>query len=188
MATTKTSNLTDAQAGTGKNVPNRVSRGVMVEGKDIHAYTTGELDAADILLTNIKLPSNAVVTELLVRNDDLDSDGTPTLSVDIGYAAAQPFKSKTSGVETKHALNAILDADALIDGSSALQSSNNKYTSISFDSATRGPSQSHEACWETLGYDEDPKTDFLVAVTVATGAATAAAGSLALLVRYTIDG
>jgi hypothetical protein len=186
MATTKTSNLTDAQGKAGKNVPNRIAKGQMVEAKDLHAYTAGQLALNEVLLTNVKIPSNAIVSEVLIYNEDLDTGAA--LAMDFGYAASQKFRSFTSGVVTVHEADDILDADALVDGATDAQAATTSYTSLALDAVTRGPAQAHEAVWETLGYDKDPNTEFVLAITIATGAGTPAAGSLAVMVRYSTDG
>ncbi len=167
--------------------PARVIRGNTVEARDYHAYTTGELEATDVLLTGIKIPSNGIVTEILVYNDDLDSNGTPTLAVDVGLYATKRFTSTTSSTDTIHAADAILDADLLVDGATDLQAATTKYTSLALDATTFGPDDAYKPMWEVLGYDEDPQVEFGVAVTVATAAATAAAGDVMYLVRYTTD-
>lgn len=185
MATTKTSNLQETQDG--KAVAARLSKANILVGRDKHAYTAGQLAVNEVLLTNIKLPSNAIVESVSIYNDDLDSNVTPTLALDFGLAAAEKFTSVTSGAKTKHAQDDILDADAYVDGAADAQAATTKYTALALDSATFGPDDADKACWEVLGYDEDPKTEFLIAVTVATGAATAAAGDMAIKVQYFVD-
>lgn len=183
--TSKTTELTNIESGLKSD--SRLVRGELVEARDYHAYTTGQLEAADVLLTAIDIPSNAIISEILMYNDDLDSNGTPLLAFDIGLAAAQEFTSVTSGTATKHAENAILDADLLVDGDTTAQAATTKFTSLALDSATSGPDDLYKAAWELLGYDEDPKTVFRVAITTAAAAATAAAGDVILLVRYSKD-
>lgn len=186
--TTKTTALTNSQADEAQYVAARLQAGKTVSAKDSHAYTTGELEAADVLITNIEIPSNAVVEEILVYNDDLDSNGTPTLATDYGLAAAKDFTSVTSSTETKHSEDDVLDADLFVDGDTTLQAATTKYTSLALDSATFGPDDAQKEVWELLGYDEDPHTKFRLCLTQATAAATAAAGDVALLVRYSVDG
>jgi hypothetical protein len=185
--TSKTTALTNAQASPPINREARLNRGRVREGSDLHAFTTGQLEAADVLLTNIDIPSNAIVREVLMYNDDLDSNATPTLTFDIGVAAGEDFTSTTSSSDTKHSEDDVLDADLFVDGDTTAQAATTKYTSLALDSATAGPDDADKPIWEKLGYDNDPLTKFRIVVTTSAAAATAAAGDVSLLVRYTVD-
>jgi len=183
--TTKTTNLTNIEAG--QKVDARAFGSNLRVARDYHAYTTGELEAADVLETSMLLPSNAIVDEIFVYNDDLDADGSPALAIDIGVAAYQDFISTTSSTETKHSDGDVLDADLFVDGATDLQAATTKFTSLALDSGTMGPDDAYKAIWQLLGYDEDPRTIFQVVVTVATAAATAAAGDVVFKVHYSVD-
>lgn len=183
--TAKTTNLTNIQAG--KKVEARKKAAQLKVARDTHAYTTAQLEAADVLITAAEVPSNALISEVRIYNDDLDSNGSPALALDIGFAAAEAFTSVTSSTKTKHAEDDILDADALVDGDTSAQAATTKFTPLALDSGTLGPDDAAKACWEILGYDEDPKTTFRIAVTTATAAATAAAGDFAIEVYYLVD-
>lgn len=166
----------------------RLSRGKTVTAIETDAIATGELEAADVTLyRNIRIPSNAIITDISVYNDDLDSNCTPTLTIDLGLAATEDFTSTTSSTDTNHLADAVLDADAYVDGSTAGQAATTSWTSQAFDSATFGPDDCEKACWEVLGYDNDPKTTFCLACTFPAAAATAAAGDLAFKVTYLVD-
>jgi hypothetical protein len=186
MATTKSTRLTNRE----DNAQQADAR--LVEGKvrittDTEALATGELDAADIILYDMIVPSNAIHSSVDIYNDDLDSNGSPTLVLDIGLAAAEQFTSTTSSTDTVHAKDSILDADALVDGATDAQAATTDWTRMTPDSATFGPEDANKPYWEILGYDNDPRTNFRVAITVQAGAATAAAGDLSLRVTYLTD-
>lgn len=183
--TTKTAALTNAQAGI--NRASRLNKGKYVVGTDSHAYSTGELEAADNLITNIELPSNAIVREIRMYNDDLDSNGSPALVFDVGVAAGADYTDITSGSATKHSEDDIIDADLFVDGSTEGQSANTNWVSLTPDSATMGPDDIDKPIWERLGYDEDPRTTFRLSITAATAAATAAAGDMAIECHYLVD-
>ena len=183
--TSKTTALTNVQAGIKRNA--RLARARQAVARDIHAYTTAQLELADVLLTAIELPSNAIVNDIKMYNDDLDSNGTPALTFDVGLAAGEAFTSTTSSTDTKHSEDDILDADALVDGSTAGQAATTNFVSLALDAGTAGPDDANKALWEILGYDNDPRTVFRVAITTATAAATAAAGDVALEVHYLVD-
>lgn len=183
--TTKTARLTNVEAGIKTDA--RLAKGTARVAIESEAITTGELEVGDIVIYDIELPSNAVGVKLEVYNDDLDSNGTPTLTLDVGVAAKEKFISKTSGTETIHLADAVLDADLFVDGSTELQSANTTFVELAYDAATYGPDNAEKAVWELLGYDEDPRTTFRIALTFAAAAATAAAGDLALRVTHLVD-
>lgn len=183
--TTKTVKLTAHQADTKSN--SRLTRGREVCAMDYHAYTAAELEAADVLITAIEVPSNAIVTEIALYNDDLDSNATPTLATDIGLAAGQDFTSVTSGAKTKHTEDDVLDADLFVDGSTTLQAATTSFTVQAFDSVTAGPDDIYKAAWELLGYDKDPGVNFRLCITQAAAAATAAAGDVVIKCKFKVD-
>lgn len=181
--TSKTTNLTAIQAG--KRVNRGLTKATVMRTSDTHAFTTGQLEAADVLITAMQIPSNARVSEIRQYNDDLDSSCSPALAFDIGVAAAQDHTSVTSGTETAHSADDVIDADLFVDGDTTGQSATTKFTSLALDSATAGPDDAAKMVWEMLGYDEDPRTVYNVVVTTATAAATAAAGDVAWEIFYT---
>jgi hypothetical protein len=166
----------------------RLSKGKTITTIETQAILAAELEAADVTLyRNIRIPSNAIITDISLYNDDLDSNGSPTLTIDCGLAAGEDFTSTTSSTDTNHSEDDVLDADAYVDGSTAGQAATTSWTSQAFDSATFGPDDCEKACWEVLGYDNDPKTTFVLSLTFAAAAATAAAGDLAVKVTYSVD-
>lgn len=187
--TQKTSALTSLQATPQIVGEARIVKGRMVVAKDFHQFAAAtELEAADVLLTAITIPSNAVVDEIAIYNDDMDTNGSPTLTLDIGLFAAQAFTSITSAVETRHAVDAVLDADAYVDGDTTAQAATTTWTALGFDTATFGPDDANDACWEVLGYDEDPQVNFRVGVTSAAASATlGAAADFGIRVTYTVS-
>lgn len=183
--TTKTTNLTNAQAGIKRT--SALAAGKLVVATDSHAFSATETQLADVLLTDIRIPSNAVVREIKMYNDDLDSHGTPTLVFDIGVYAAEAFTSTTSGTDTKHAADAIVDADLFVDGDTTARAATTKFTSLALDPGTMGPDDIDKPVWELLGYDNDPNAVLGVAITAQVAAATGAAGDLALQVEYVVN-
>jgi hypothetical protein len=173
----------------------KLRRGNLVKGQvfvteDTHQFAAAtELEAGDNLILDMPIPSNARVLEILHINDDLDTNGTPTLVVDIGLAAAQDYTSVTSSTETKHLKDAIIDADLFVDGNTAFQAATTTMTSIAaLDATTFGPEDQIKPIWELLGYDEDPRTIFnIVFQSQAASATLGAAGDLILRVLYTTD-
>jgi hypothetical protein len=184
-ATSKTTALTNIQGNT--KVDAKLLNATVRMSQDIHAYTASpdQLEAGDDLITGITLPSNAVVLQIDLYNDDLDSNGTPTLTFDIGLWAGADFTDVTSGSATKHNEDDELDVDLFVDGSTTPQAATTSWTQQALDATTFGPDDANKALWELLGYDEDPHTVFRVGITCAAAAATAAAGDVALRVYWT---
>lgn len=183
--TTRSTALTAVQAG--RKTSARKAKGKTVTAIDTVALGTGNLETNDVTLFHIDIPSNAIVTRIAAYNDDLDSDGSPALAIDIGLFAAQKFTGLVSAVRTVYAEDAVIDADAYVDGSTVGQAATTSYTTLPFDSATYGPDDALKEAWQVAGFDEDPHTNFRIGVTMATAAATAAAGDLSILVEYLTD-
>jgi len=172
-----------------KKVPARLHKGHMMVGRDHHQFAAAtELEAGDVLRTVISVPSNAIIDDILIYNDDMDTDGTPTVTLDVGVFAMSDFVSVTSGTETTHSKNAVVDADLFVDGSTAGQAATTNWTSLLPDSSTLGPEDSLKMVWELLGYDLDPQTDLGICVTSAAAAtALAAAADFSIKVHYVVD-
>ena len=135
--TTKSTRLTSRENGFQKDA--RQVKGRVYASQDNEAIAATELEAADVTLFDIVVPSNGVHDKVEIYNDDLDSNCTPTLTMDFGLFAAEDFVSVTSSTETSHSKDAVLDADALVDGSTEGQSANTNWTALAPDSATYGP-------------------------------------------------
>lgn len=180
--------LTNRQAGSLRDA--RLAGAKLRAALDTHQFAAAtELEAGDNLILDIAIPSNAIVVDILARNDDMDTGGT-SLVVDIGVAAAEDFTDVTSSSETKHSRNDIIDADLFCDGSTIFQSANAAWTSCgaSFDATSFGPDDALKPIWSLLGYDEDPKTMFnLVVQSQAATAGLSAAADLAVRVEYLVD-
>ena len=186
---TKTTRTTNADATPGTNTDARLAKARTVTGLDKHEFAAAtELEAADTKIFNIDLPSNAIIKDVEIYNDDLDTSCSPTLTLDVGLVAKEKHTSTTGGTDTTHAADALIDVDLLVDGSTEGQTANTTWTSLIPDSGTFGPDDCDKAVWELLGYDEDPKTTYRVALTsAAAAAALAAAADCGLRVTYLVD-
>ena len=185
--TTKTTNLTNRREGLLRR--NRGVSGILRTGQDTHSFAAvTELETADAKIFEIPIPSNAIILDVASFHDDMETDGTPTLVVDIGLAAGAAYTSVTSGVATHHARDDIIDADLLVDGATGFQAAVTAFTSLTPDSDTWGAEDRLKEVWQLLGYDEDPHTTFnivLVSATAATG--LSAAADCTLKVEYLVD-
>lgn len=187
--TQKTTAVTNAQASSSTQRDARLSKAKAVVAHDTHQFAAAtELEAADRIIFHIEIPSNAIMGDIEVHNDDMDTHACPTLAVDFGVAAGEDYKSKTSGTVTKHAEDDDIDADLFVDGVTTLQAATTSFTKLVPDSGTLGPEDRLKPIWELLGYDEDPKTFYRLSMTSATAAAAlGSAADLAVRVTYYVD-
>lgn len=127
---------------------------------------TTDLDAGDIIGL-IPVKSSDSIKSIKLFHDDLDSNGTPALAVDIGLYA----------IDSSGALTATGgDVDVYADGATELQSAGTSGTELAFK--TRNITLINNEVWQDLGESADTKVNYVLAITVATVAATQAAGDL----------
>lgn len=135
-------------------------------------------DAGDAILL-CPIPSNAVILDVQILNDDLDSNGTPTLEGDFGLVY--------SGIGGNQKLNGntigtAIDTNCFADASAELQSANTSWTSVR--TATDNITDVDLEAWQVGGLSADPGGILLINFTVGTAAATGAAGDLVVRVDY----
>ena len=185
--TLKTTALTNRNSGTLREA--RLAQGTVRMAMDTHQFASlaAGLEVGDVLIMDLPIPSNAIIIEIAMHNDDLDTTGTDLVQ-DFGLAARESFESITSSTVTKNVEDDILDADLLVDGSTDGQAATTVFTVLTPDSATHGPEDRLKPAWELLGYDEDPKTIFNVCVTsqVAT-AGQSGTPDMAIRVLFVVD-
>ncbi len=173
MTTKQSSVLTNADAE--PQVLNRSSE----DGAKLRVKTgtlelaTGDLDAADTVEL-VDLPTNAVVHSIQIANDDLDSDGSPTLVMDVGL-----YDITDAG-----ALGAAKDDNVYASASTQLQAAAG-FTELAF--SARNIDEAAQQVFEDAGDTTDPAGVFRLVLTFDTGAATAAAGTLSYRVEYSVE-
>jgi len=164
--TQKTSALTNAQNGI-KSYGNRAN-GRIGGGQDHHQFAAAtELEAADVLITIIEIPSNAIMRDIEIINDDMDTDGSAALTLDVGVCAVNKHVSVTSGTATTHLEDAVVDADLFVDADTNARTATAEWTKLVIDTGTQGPEDAAKPIWEMLGYDFDPNTVYRLCVTSA---------------------
>jgi hypothetical protein len=132
---------------------------------------TTSIDEADDVIKMIRVKSRDRIYSVKIFNDDMDTHSTPTLAVDVGFYNAQT--------------GAVKDADALASAVTTLQAANTAGVEVAWeahDIADMG-----KTAWELAGYTSDPGVPLDIALTVTTGAATAAAGTLSMQVVFSND-
>lgn len=170
--TTAVSTLYPSLAGTTNTAgPNDVGiqggRGRHIVGTI--ALGTGDIDDNDIIML-AAVPSNARILGITLYNDDLDSDGSPTLAYDVGLYT-------TAG--------AVVDRDAYALAATDFQAANTAGVNVAFEA--RNINKIGQKVWQDASATSDPGDLYLIAVTIETAAATAAAGDLSFDIEYTID-
>lgn len=175
--TTKSENVTNIEASPIVVLDRKRGRIKTVIDQDALA-TTAIDDAADITLFG-PVPSNAVILDLLVLNDDLDTNVCPTLEGDwglyySGIGGTQKEDGNTSGT--------VIDANCFSDADTGLQAAVTAWESKRFD--TDNIVDVKKEAWEVAGLTADPGGLFYVGFTVGTGSATGAAGDVVVRVDY----
>jgi len=154
----------------------RVASPVAISGARVrHQKCAFEVTAAQMVNGNIfrlaRLPSNARVSSIKIGNDELDSHGTPTVTFDVGVY-------DTLGTDK--------DSDCYATSSTQLQSAA-ALTELRYEAATANVDKVEKQLWEDAGYSEDPGGMLDICLTLDAAVATAAAGTLAFIIEYTID-
>ena len=146
---------------------------------DQDAIATTSIDEVNDVMLFAPIPSNSVILDVLLLNDDLDSNGSPALAVNVGLyysgiGEKQIKNGNTSGT--------VIDADCFASAATTLQAANTTWTSVRFE-ADDIVDVKKEA-WEVAGLTTDPGGILYVGLIVTTVAATAAAGDIVVRVDY----
>ena len=146
---------------------------------EIEAATTS-LDEANDTILMVPIPSHAVVTSIQILNDDLDSNGTPTLAVDCGlYYSGKDGDQRKDG----NTSGTVIDADCYTPtASTELQSANTTWANL-LQSPSDVKDLNKEA-WSAGGLSADPGGTLYIGLAMETAAATAAAGGIVMKVEY----
>ncbi len=143
------------------------------------AVATTSIDEIGDVILLAPLPSNAILTSLVIFNDDLDSNGSPALAANVGVyysgiGGNQLANGKTSGV--------VVDADNIATAITTLQAANTVGVELRFE-ADDIVNLTKEL-WEIAGLSTDCGGMLYLGLTISTVAATAAAGDLVVRVKY----
>lgn len=154
-------------------------QGVIKTIIDKKAVATTSIDEIGDKVLFGPIPSNAVILDVLVLADDLDSNGAPALAVDVGLAysgigGVQKATNKVSG--------AAVDVDCFATAATTLQAA--KVTWTSLRNEADDIVDIVKPAWEIAGLSEDCGGLLWVSLTVTAAAATAAAGDVVVRVDY----
>jgi hypothetical protein len=143
------------------------------------AVATTDIDNADDTIFFGPIPSNAVISSIRIFNDDLDSNGTPTLACNVGL-----FYSGTGGgqIAAGRVAGDVIDVDCFATAITTLQSANVTGVEVRFEAGDIADIQ--KEAWEIGGLSSDIGGHFLIGLDLTTAAATAVAGDIVLVVDY----
>lgn len=175
--TVKSENVTNIEASPITALDRKRGRIKTVIDQDAVATTSID-EAGDITLFG-PIPSNAVILDVLVMNDDLDSNVCPTLEGDWGL-----YYSGIGGTQYKdgNTSGTVIDANCFSDADAGLQAAVTAWESKRCD--TDNIVDVKKEAWEVAGLTADPGGLLYVGFTVGTGAATAAAGDVVVRIDY----
>lgn len=143
------------------------------------AVASTDVDNANDYIFFGPIPSNAIITSIKIFNDDLDSNGAPTLACDVGL-----FYSGTGGgqVAAGKVAGDVISANCFATAITTLQSANVSGVEIRFEAGDIVDIT--KEAWELGGLSSDIGGHFLIGLDLTTAAATAAAGDIVLVVEY----
>lgn len=163
VVTTKAGPITNRDASPKVLSNAAVASGVLKEAVGTVESVSGDSIGSEYIFASI--PSNAVVSQVLLYCDDI---GT-TATADIGL-----YKSTADG-------GAVVDADFFASAVSLSGGALNG-TDVTHESAVFGLEDAEKPLWEALGLASDPNLMYDVVATLT--AASDAAGTVMLKVRY----
>jgi hypothetical protein len=177
-STVKATNLTKILARDG-GLNKTFQRPLITSVERLEVATTSIDEQNDIILMNA-VPSNAVILDIKILCDDLDSGATPALACDVGlyYTGI----GGTQSLELGKTVGDAVDVDAFASAITSLQAAIVTPTSVRFEAADIA--NIYKEAWEVGGLSADPGGFLAVGFKVTTAAATAAAGTLICIVYY----
>jgi hypothetical protein len=120
MATAKTVEVTNLDTTPRTLLEAGSGHGKMRVFMDTIAAGTGDIDNDDVIMF-AEVPSNAKIVSIKVFNDDLDSNGSPTLATNVGLYNGQTKFTDTDGSSTSYAAAAVIDEDCYASAITTLQ-------------------------------------------------------------------
>lgn len=135
------------------------------------------LDEADDTILICDIPSNAIILDVQLLNDAVDTDGAITIDVGLYYSGigdGQQTTDKISGT-------VILD-NCIATSSTVLQAANTAWASVRFEADDIG--ELGDEAWEIAGLSSDPGGRLFIGLRVVDVATTPAAGTINVLVTY----
>ena len=184
MATAYSTELTSFEATPQVMADSGSASGKVRVWSDTIAAGTGDIDDDDIIMM-AEIPSNAKIKSIMLYNDDLDSNGSPTLKTDVGVYNGNVKFNDTDGSATAYAAEGVIDRDCYGTLMTTLQAANTAGVEVRYE--TLGVETVGNYIWEDAGLTSDPGRNLRIALTIETVAATAAAGDITMVVEYIVN-
>ena len=184
MATAYSTELTSFEATPQVMADSGSAGGKVRVWSDTIAAGTGDIDDDDIIMM-AEIPSNAKIKSIMLYNDDLDSNGSPTLKTDVGVYNGNVKFNDTDGSATAYAAEGVIDRDCYGTLMTTLQAPNTAGVEVRYE--TLGVETVGNYIWEDAGLTSDPGKNLRIALTIETVAATAAAGDITMVVEYIVN-
>lgn len=178
MATFYSTNLTNITASPITALSGKSGQ-LITQIDTIEADTTAVDNADDNILIGM-VPSNAKITSIVLFNDDLDSNGSPALVANLGLFYG--IDNVVSGV--KKTTGDVIDADCFATLITTLQSANTTGVELRFEVADIA--NIGQEAWQIAGLTADCGGHLFIGLDISTAAATAAAGTISMRVKYFI--
>lgn len=178
-STVKSTYITNLVASPQTVLPRTAKGRVHCDVDAVEVATTSIDEIGDVILLGL-VPSNARVRRLILRNEDLDSHGTPTLAVDVGL-----YYTGIGHSDSTKTMGTVVDADAFASAITTLQSANLAGTDVRVE-ATDTIDECLMEAWEAAGLSADCGGQLAVGLTVTAAAATAVAGKVVLEIEYVV--
>jgi sporulation protein YlmC with PRC-barrel domain len=140
------------------------------------AVPTTSIDEIGDIILLAPVPSNAKIGSIKIFNDDLDSNGSPTLAANVGLYYSGIGNGQRGLAET------VVDADCIASAITSLQAAVVLGSEVRFEAANITTIDME--AWELGGLTVDPGGYLHIGLTITTVAATAAAGDIAIMVDY----
>lgn len=133
--------------------------------------TTTSLAANDVIVMTL-VPSNCIMRSIKIANTDLDTNGTPTIAFHIGIHTINEAGTLTA-----------VDNDFFSTAVAQLQSASD-YVELINEAGNLGAANKAKRLYDAAGVTTDPKCMYAITMTISTGAATIAAGTIAFEIEY----
>ncbi len=135
---------------------------------------TTSIDEINDIFLALPLPSDARMLSLVLFNDDLDSNGSPALAVDVGGYYGDDVFGQTSGTA--------IDVNNIGSAITTLQAVNTTGVELLFEALDIN--KIGKPLYEILGLTTNPGGTIYIGFKVTTAAGTAAAGTVSLRALY----
>lgn len=180
MATAKSDILTLVDALPKGQVSGKDVRGDVKIARAVFEAATTDIDDNDVILM-ARVPMDAKIHSIKLFNDDLDTNGTPTLAANVGLYYGADGKLADGTAFSK---GDVIDEDCYATAIATLQAANTTGVELAFEA--RDIALAGQEVFEDggLGSNKPNINEADLAITISNVGATAAAGTIVMIVEY----